>query len=313
MAPSATSSSENDHGCGGDFAGIQYNMILAHQGDGDVNLLKQHSTTINTTNSNPPLPESKAHGTAHNTAQPTNPNPDQPPPPESKAHGTAHTTAQPTNPNPDQQPPPESKHPVAAPKKKLNKREARKARKALALNNKSQHKTHPYTTFIETATQQSVVGTDAGLGLICCCDVAKFTWIGLYPGDVTTRRHRKRNTHTMETSTTGTFIVADPAVKTGVHMVNEATSTFVANTFYVKLPDETVLYFAGTDIKAGTELLTCYSKTYGKRPYPISKSCMDPRCANSSGRHRTSSGMLAEWLEPLLGNRPMEAEAVVLR
>ena len=282
--------SENDHeGCGDyDSKGIQHNMILAHQGDGDVNLPKQHSTTINTTNSNPP-------------------------PPESKAHGTAHTTAQPTNPNPDQQPPPESKHPVAAPKKKLNKREARKARKALALNNKSQHKTHPYTTFIETATQQSVVGTDAGLGLICCCDVAKFTWIGLYPGDVTTRRHRKRNTHTMETSTTGTFIFADPAVKTGVHMVNEATSTFVANTFYVKLPDETVLYFAGTDIKAGTELLTCYSKTYGKRPYPISKSCMDPRCANSSGRHRTSSGMLAEWLKPLLGNRPMEAEAVVLR
>ena len=183
--------------------------------------------------------------------------------------------------------------PLRHPKKKENKKQARKRKKAE--KNKLSNMTIkfvPYKTFVPTITRASIVSETAGVGLVTIDALPKYTWIGFYPGDVTTRRHGKRTSHTMETSTSGTYIVANPAIKTGVHMVNEATSTYPANTFYVKLGTHCnmVLYWAGRDIQAGEELLTCYSRTYGKRSYPISKSCADPRCVDS--KHRNSSELM---------------------
>jgi hypothetical protein len=81
-------------------------------------------------------------------------------------------------------------------------------------------------------------------------------------------------------------------------MINEATTPLVANVWYVKLDNGYVLYFAGRAVAAGEELLTCYSRTYMKRPYPVPRKCSDPRCA--SAKHRAHSALLEEWQRPLV-------------
>ena len=196
------------------------------------------------------------------------------------------------------------------PKKKESKRDARKRRKEEANQSKTLSNPNgttkpnvmPYTTFIRTESQPSILGECAGTGLCTTFDIPAFTWIGFYPGDITVRRNRKKDSHTMASLNPGVFIVADPAIKTGVHMINEASPDCPANTYYVKLPGgNNVLYFTATELAAGTELLTCYSRNYGKRGYPISRKCTDPRC---NAKHRTSSECLEEWKDQLRATRP---------
>jgi len=103
------------------------------------------------------------------------------------------------------------------------------------------------------------------------------------------------------------YIIADPSVPRGVHLVNEAAgSSGGANVWYVKLPGSgLVLYFAGADVRAGEELLTCYSRTYMKRPYSVPKACADPRCV--AAKHRAHSGLdqaPLEWREELRARMP---------
>jgi len=190
-------------------------------------------------------------------------------------------------------------------KKRENKRDARRRRKEQ--EKQSSSTSMPYKTFITTETHTSVLGPCAGDGLIAVHDVPAFTWIGFYPGKITTRRNRKRDSHTMGTTMSPqTFIVADPSIKTGVHMINEASPAYPANTCYIKVDNSPiVLYFTLTALNAGTELLTCYSRNYGKRKYATSRKCNDPRCnINKSGKHRTSSSALEEWYDQLEVTRP---------
>jgi hypothetical protein len=77
--------------------------------------------------------------------------------------------------------------------------------------------TLPYVTFIPTNAQPSKI-PGAGTGLFATNAIQKFTWVGLYPGKVTARVNRKLASHTMGT-VRDLYIIADPAVKTGVHMV----------------------------------------------------------------------------------------------
>ena len=64
-----------------------------------------------------------------------------------------------------------------------------------------------------------------------------------------------------------------------------------------------VLYFIGREVMPGEELLTCYSRNYMKRPYPVPKKCTDPRCV--SAKHRTHSAALEEWKAPLIEKKPV--------
>jgi hypothetical protein len=160
--------------------------------------------------------------------------------------------------------------------------------------------TIPYTTFVATAPIQSTM-PGAGTGLVALDALEMFTWIGLYPGSVTPKVNKKRAAHTMG-SVDSNFIIADDSIKAGVHMINEATSPRVANVWYVKLDNGYVLYFASTSIAPHEELLTCYSRGYMKRCYPVPKQCSDPRCI--SAKHRTHSQILPEWMQPLAAAKP---------
>lgn len=158
----------------------------------------------------------------------------------------------------------------------------------------------PYITFVPTVAFQSTM-PNAGTGLAAVEPLAPFTWVGLYPGSVTPKPNKKRAAHTMGSSNDN-LIIADEAVKEGVHMINEATTPCVANTWYVKLENGYCLYFTGGEIPANLELLTCYSRNYMKRCYSVPKQCSDPRC--TSAKHRTHSDMLEEWRQPLVEHKP---------
>ena len=167
----------------------------------------------------------------------------------------------------------------------------------------------PYISFIETVVGPSTLPS-SGDGLFSMNHVPQFTWIGFYPGDVSKRFNGKKKDHTMGTTVLATngklddprekaFIIASASVKEGMHMVNEAGRSRLANVWYVKLDNGFVLYFSGVAIQPQEELLTCYSRSYGKRSYPIPQKCSDPRCSMSS-KHRVHSEMLAEWRLPLM-------------
>ena len=190
----------------------------------------------------------------------------------------------------------------------------------------------PYTTFVSTMPILSTM-PGAGTGLAALGALEMFTWVGLYPGSVTPafvpltspwrffpvlsylatappiphpgsvtpKVNKKRAAHTMG-GADGNLIIADEAVKAGVHLINEATPPRVANVWYVKLDNGYVLYFAAGYIAPNEELLTCYSRGYMKRCYPVPKSCTDPRCA--SAKHRTHSQALPEWRRPLAAAKP---------
>ena len=76
---------------------------------------------------------------------------------------------------------------------------------------------------------------------------------------MTPKVNKKRAAHTMG-GADGNLIIADEAVKAGVHLINEATPPRVANVWYVKLDNGYVLYFAAGYIAPNEELLTCYSR-----------------------------------------------------
>jgi len=158
-----------------------------------------------------------------------------------------------------------------------------------------------YTTFVPIGTGISAI-PNAGTGLVAMNSIPRYTWVGLYPGKATTRLNGKRAAHTMGSTRSGLYIIADKAIKTGVHMINEATTPYVANVWYVKLANGYVLYFTGASVASQEELLTCYSRSYGKRGYPVPTHCSDPRCIGA--KHRLHSAMLKEWRKPLLANAP---------
>ena len=168
----------------------------------------------------------------------------------------------------------------------------------------------PYDTFVPTFAATSTL-PGAGTGLYTVHALEPFQWVGFYPGKVSSRVNRKLASHTMGT-VNDLYIIADPTVKTGVHMVNEpaAGCGADANVFYVKMPSNgLVLYFAGRAIGAGEELLTCYSRAYMKRPYAVPRSCADPRCNSAGGKHRCTSGLDEApegWRESLERKKPKE-------
>lgn len=166
--------------------------------------------------------------------------------------------------------------------------------------------TLPYRTFVPTRAVASLI-PEAGTGLFASEFIEKFSWIGMYPGKVTAKTNRKLASHTMGTAR-DLYIIADPAVHAGVHMVNEAAAGHgAANVWYVKLSNSGfVLYFAGEDISPGDELYTCYSRSYMKRTYPVPKTCADPRCAHTA-KHRTHSELdeaPEDWREELRSRMP---------
>ena len=158
----------------------------------------------------------------------------------------------------------------------------------------------PYKTFVPTYTDKSSI-PNAGNGLFTETYLEPFTWIGFYPGKVTNNYNSKNEMYVMATLD-NKYILADENIKKGVHMVNEAGENNIANVWYIKLPNNYCLYFTGKPIHPGEELLTCYSNTYGKRPYPISNNCSDPRCKNKN--HRNNSRVLDEWKHKLNKNIP---------
>lgn len=179
--------------------------------------------------------------------------------------------------------------------------------------------TMPYVTLVPTSPQPSTI-EGAGTGLMTVAALQQFDWIGFYPGKVTRRVNKKLLDHTMGLDVAGAtcggeakatkkgkgplFLVPDPEVPRGLHMINEPPPGRDVNVWYVKLENGFVLFFAGKAIAAGDELLTCYSRSYPKRAYGISrKGCTDPRCANQK-LHRTHSQMLPEWRAPLRKSRP---------
>lgn len=154
----------------------------------------------------------------------------------------------------------------------------------------------PYKTYTPTYTKQSTI-SGAGLGLFAKNNISKFDWIGFYPGVLCNKNEKNKFEnimYIMGCSDNIHIIEADSNIKCGVHMVNEAGKDNVANVWYVKFKDGNVLYFAGQQIKAGEELLTCYSSTYGKRHYKICNNCSDPRCKQF--KHRNHSLMLDSWM-----------------
>lgn len=167
----------------------------------------------------------------------------------------------------------------------------------------------PYKTFVPTYIDKSII-PNAGNGLFTNTYLEQFTWIGFYPGKVSNNYNSKNEMYTMTTSD-NKYILADSNIKNGVHMVNEAGGNNVANVWYVKLPNNYCLYFTGLPVNPGEELLTCYSKTYGKRPYPISNNCSDPRCINKD--HRKSSKLLDEWKKQLIKKKPKEINSFIIQ
>ena len=133
-----------------------------------------------------------------------------------------------------------------------------------------------------------------------------FTWVGFYPGEVVKNYDHAREVHTMGCQECNAFIVADSAIKGGLHMINEAGRDGMANVWYAKLRCGYVLFFVGREVQAGEELFTCYSRSYERqRSYATATECADPRCAACDGeQHREQSAMLDEWKQPLLDRMP---------
>ena len=168
----------------------------------------------------------------------------------------------------------------------------------------------PYTTFVLTYVAKSNIH-GAGYGLFSKTFLKPFTWIGFYPGDITTKISTNANRmYIMSTNNNKYYIEADRSIKSGVHMVNEASSNKIANVWYVKLDNNYCLYFTGHCVQPDEELLTCYSKTYGNRLYPISNNCSDPRCIDK--HHRKNSIMLNEWRHELIKNMPKHLDKILL-
>ena len=183
----------------------------------------------------------------------------------------------------------------------------------------------PYTTLVRVSAQQSAM-RGAGTGMFAQERLAPFTWVGFYPGKVVSSlcllapgtggaaggaASVTTNMHTMGTAGGALVIIADPAIRTGVHMINEASAPLLANVWYAKLANGYVLYFAGgAGVDAGAEMLTCYSRTYGKRPYPIAAKgeCSDPRCCGVANHRRHSELGLSpgEWRGALMAKHPRE-------
>ena len=191
-------------------------------------------------------------------------------------------------------------------------------------------KKFPYKTFVPTYVGKSNI-RGAGYGLFSKKYLKPFTWIGFYPGNLTTKISTNENEmyimgtsnemyimgtsnenemYIMGTSNNKYYIEADSSIKCGVHMVNEASANTTANVWYIKLSNNYCLYFTGKSIKPNEELLTCYSKTYGNRLYPISNNCSDPRCIDKY--HRKNSMMLNEWRDILNENIPKYLDKIVL-
>ena len=164
-----------------------------------------------------------------------------------------------------------------------------------------------YETFIPTYTSKSTI-LNAGDGLFTKTFIKSFTWIGFYPGKITKTYNNKNKFHIMGTIN-NKYIIADQTIKKGVHMINEAGKNNIANVWYIKLSNDYCLYFAGKDIYPNQELLTCYSRTYGKRNYLISNNCSDPRCKNN--KHRMNSNIINEWIDKLNKNKPEYLENLI--
>lgn len=156
----------------------------------------------------------------------------------------------------------------------------------------------PYFTFPKTYVKNSnIIG--AGKGLFLDENITKYDWIGFYPGKIDKIGNIQPNEYTMGTLFNNIIINANPNILRGVHLINEGNYEYKINTFYVKLSNGLCLYFAGKNIKKNTELLTCYSNSYGKRNYNISNNCEDPRCVNSVNKHRNNSLKYNNWLHKL--------------
>jgi len=168
--------------------------------------------------------------------------------------------------------------------------------------------TIPYVCLVPTRLAKSSMAK-AGDGLFAIEYLLPFTWVGFYPGKVTATFNRKRESHTMGTVDNANgdkqFIIADADVKEGVHMINEAGRNTVANVWYAKLQSGYVLYFTGREVHPQEELLTCYSRSYGKRCYPVPAQCSDPRCMAAEHSHRFESSLIEEWREQLLETKPL--------
>lgn len=105
-----------------------------------------------------------------------------------------------------------------------------------------------YNTFIKTYSDKSSI-PNAGNGLFAGENISPFTWIGFYPGKQTNVNDIKvHHMHIMGCVDEHKVIEANPNIKKGVHLVNEASKKHVANVWYVKFKDGNCLYFAATDI-----------------------------------------------------------------
>tara|TARA_A100001011_G_scaffold390178_1_gene473084 strand:- start:8 stop:544 length:537 start_codon:yes stop_codon:yes gene_type:complete len=174
-----------------------------------------------------------------------------------------------------------------------------------------------YNTYCKTYVKKSNI-KGAGLGLFLGEKLEKYDWIGLYPGIMD--KIEKINgdpVYIMGTRKPGIVISADGNIKRGVHLVNEGNNNNLPNVFYVKLYSGKCLYFAGRNIKKNEELITCYSCSYGNRPYAITDSnkCTDPRCKimnNSIGTHRNNSFFYRGWKKKLKEKKPKKVKDVYI-
>ena len=163
-----------------------------------------------------------------------------------------------------------------------------------------------YPCFVKTFVAKSSVPS-GGDGLFTVERLLPFTWIGFYPGVVVRNYDVSREVHTMGCQECDAFIIADSAIKGGLHMINEAGEDGEANVWYAKLRCGYVLFFVGKEVQAGEELFTCYSRSYERqRSYSTAAKCVDPRCAacDDGELHRLQSAMLDEWRQPLLDRMP---------
>ena len=169
----------------------------------------------------------------------------------------------------------------------------------------------PYVTFPETYVKKSCI-KGAGMGLFTKQKLKKYDWIGFYPGKMDKIENIEGDSaYMMGTRKTGIVISADGNIKSGVHLVNEGNNCNLPNVWYVKLNGGLCLYFAGREIDKNEELITCYSRSYGNRSYPITDTdkCTDPRCKKMNkcqGRHRNKSLFYRGWKKELKKKKPSE-------
>ncbi len=135
-----------------------------------------------------------------------------------------------------------------------------------------------YTTHVETKVKKSSI-KGAGLGMFANQDIPKLTVIGFYPGTLKHKKDINNINYVMGTRTKHLVIEPNPRIKTGVHMINEASKGRSANVLYKKLRNNMCIYFSIDDIKKGEELLTCYGAFYPRKyEIPLPSNCRDPRC-----------------------------------